>query len=52
MKKGNLLLIYLLITTVLLIDVSIYYSLINHRAKQKQLLSYYITNYKLKEILY
>ena len=43
-------LIFLLITIVLLIAVSIYYYLIKYRAKQKHLLPYHNNSNKLKEI--
>ena len=39
-----LLLVYLLITTALLIDVSIYCYLINYQAKQEYLLAFHDTN--------
>ena len=42
----------LLTTIVLLIAVSIYCYLIKYKAKQKHLLPFYITNNKLKEVLY
>ena len=48
-KKFYILLVFLLITIVLLIAVGIYYYLIKYRAKQKP---YYLTNDKLKEVLY
>ena len=50
-KTQNLyiLLVFLLITIALLIAVSVYWYLINHRAKQKHLLLFYIANNKPKE---
>ena len=42
----------LLITIALLIAVSLYCYLIKCKAKQKHLLPFYVTNNKLKEILY
>ena len=43
-----ILLAFLLITTALLIDVSMYYYMIKYRAMQKHLLPFYFTNNKLK----
>ena len=43
---------FLLITIVLLIPVSIYCYLVKHRAKQKHLLPFHNTNYKLEQVLY
>ena len=43
-----ILLVFLLITTALLIAVSMYYYMIKHRAMQKHLLSFYFTNNELK----
>ena len=53
-KKKNVLIsfVFLLIIVVLLIAVSIYRYLIKYKSKQKKLLPYYVTNDKLKEILY
>ena len=42
------LLAFLLITFALLIAVSIYFSLIKYKAKQKHLLPFYVTNNELK----
>ena len=49
-----ILLTFLLITIVLLIAVSIYRYLIKYQAKQKQkhLLTFQVTNNKLKQVLY
>ena len=47
-----ILLTFLLITIELLIAVSIYCYLIKYRAKQKPLISFNLTNKKLKEIIY
>ena len=41
-----------LIAIALLIAVSIYCYLIKHRAKQKRLLPFYVTNNELKKIMY
>ena len=40
------------IITVLLITVSIYCYLIKHRAKQKHLLPFHVTNNELKQVMY
>ena len=50
-KSFYILLAFLLITIVLLIAVSIYCYLIKHKAKQKHLLLFYVTNSELKEAL-
>ena len=50
-KNFYTVLTFLLITIVLLITVSIYCYLIKHKAKQKPLLPYYITNDKLINLL-
>ena len=42
----------LLITIALLIDISIYCYLLKYQVKQKQLLSFHVTNNELKEIMY
>ena len=42
----------LLVTIALLITVTIYCYLVKCHAKQKDLLSFYFTNYELKEIIY
>ena len=47
-----ILLACLLITMALLIAVIIYFHLIKYKAKQKHLLSFYVTNTELKEVLY
>ena len=47
-----ILLAFLLIRIALLIAVSIYCYLIKYKAKQKHLLSFYVTNNELKEVLY
>ena len=46
-----ILLVFLLITISLFIAVSIYCYLIKHRAKQKHLLPFHVTNNELKEIM-
>ena len=51
-KSFYILLAFLLITITLLIAVSIYYYLIKYKTKQKHLLTFYVTNNKLKEVLY
>ena len=51
-KNFYILLAFLLITIALLIPVSIYCYLIKYKAKQKHLLPFYVTNNKLKEVLY
>ena len=51
-KNFYILLAFLLITIALLISVSIYCYLIKYKAKQKHLLPFYVTNNKLKEVLY
>ena len=51
-KTKKILLAFLTITFALLIAVSIYCYLIKYNAKQKHLLPFYITNNKLKEVLY
>ena len=43
---------FLLITISLLITVNIYCYLIKHRARQKHLLPFHVTNNELREILY
>ena len=49
MQNIYILLAFLLITTALLIDVSMYYYyMIKYRAMQKHLLPFYFTNNKLK----
>ena len=48
-KNFFILLAFLLIMIALLIAVSIYCYLINYKAKQKHILPFYITNYKLKK---
>ena len=50
-KSFCILLTYLIITVALLIVVSIYLYLKKYKAKQKDLLPYYVTNIKLKEVL-
>ena len=52
MQSLYILLTFLLITMELMIAVSIYCYLIKLRAKQEHLLSFHITNNKLKEIKY
>ena len=47
-----ILLVFLLITIILLIAVSIYCYLIKHWAKQKHLLPVHNTNNELKEVIY
>ena len=47
-KNSYILLVFLLITIELLIAVGIYCYLIKYKAKQKYLLSYYVTNNNLK----
>ena len=51
-KGFYILLVFLLITIALLIVLSICRFLIKHKAKQKDLLPFYIPNNELKEILY
>ena len=51
-KTFYILLVFLLIIIALLIAVSIYCYLTRHKAKQKHSLPYYVTNKKLKNILY
>ena len=51
-KSFYILLVFLLITNALLIAVSIYCYLIKCKAKQKQILLFYIINNELKEVLY
>ena len=51
-RKSFYALLTLLITIALLISVSIYCYLAKRKAKQKHLLPFYITNNKLKEVLY
>ena len=51
-KSLYILLAFLLIAIALLIAISIYCYLIKYKAKQKQLLPFYITNNKLKDVLY
>ena len=51
-RNAYILLAFLLITIALLIAVSIYYYLIKHKANQKYLLAFYVTNNQLKEVLY
>ena len=51
-KNVYILINFLLITVAILIAVSIYCYLIKYKAKQKHLLPYYITNNKLKTLLY
>ena len=51
-RKSFYTLLTLLITIALLISVSIYCYLIKRKAKQKHLLPFYITDNKLKEVLY
>ena len=51
-EKLHLLLVFLSITIALLIAVSIYCYLIKYKSKQKHLLPYYVTNEKLKRVLY
>ena len=51
-KNLYIVLAFLLITITLLIAVSIYRYLIKYKAKQKHLLSFYITNNELKEVVY
>ena len=51
-KSFYILLAFLLITTALLIPVSICCYLIKYKAKQKQLLPFYVTNNELNEVLY
>ena len=46
-----ILIVFLLITIALLIAVSIYCYLIKYRARQKHLLSFHNSNYKLKQVL-
>ena len=46
MQSFYILLVYLLITTALLIAVSVYCYLIKYRVKQKHLLPFHITNKK------
>ena len=43
---------FLFITIALLLGVSIYSYMIKYKAKQKHLLPFYVTNEKLKEVLY
>ena len=43
---------FLFITIALLLGVSIYCYMIKYKAKQKHLLPFYVTNEKLKEVLY
>ena len=43
---------FLLITIALLTAVSIYCYMIKYKTKQKRLLPYYVTNDKLKQVLY
>ena len=50
MKNLSILLVFLLNTRALLITVSIYFYLIKHRSKQKQLLPYHDTSNKFKGI--
>ena len=50
-KNFYFLLGFLLITIALLIAVSISFYLIKYKSKQKQLLPYYVTNGKLKQVL-
>ena len=50
-KCFYIILAFLLITIALLITVSIYCYLIKYKAKQKHLLTFFVTNNKLKEIL-
>ena len=52
MQDLYILLTFLLITMELIIAVSIYCYLIKLRAKQEHLLSFHITNNKLREIIY
>ena len=51
-KDFYILITFLLIVVVLLIAVSIYVCLIKSKAKQKHLLSYYVTIDKLEDVLY
>ena len=51
-KNFYVLLIFLLITIALLIAINIYHCLIRYQTKHKHSLRYYVTNHKLKEILY
>ena len=51
-KNVYILINFLLTTVAILIAVSIYCYLIKYKAKQKHLLPYYITNNKLKTLLY
>ena len=51
-QKVYILLAFLLFTIALLIAVRIYCCLIKYKEKQKHLLPFYITNNKLKEVLY
>ena len=43
---------FLLVTIALLITITMYCYLVKCKAKQKDLLSIYFTNYELKEIIY
>ena len=52
LQNFYILIIFLLITVVLLITVSIYRYLIKYQANQKHLLPFQFTNSKLKEIIY
>ena len=51
-KSVYILLAFLLITIELLIAFSIYCYLNKYKSKQKHLLPYYVTNDKLKKVLY
>ena len=51
-KNFNILLAFLLITFPLLRVVSTYCHLMKYKAKQKHLLPFYVTNNRLKEVLY
>ena len=48
----NILPAFLLVTIAFLITVTIYSYFVKCHAKQKDLLSFYFTNYELKEIIY
>ena len=51
-KSFYILLAFLSIAIVLLVAVNIYCYLIKHKAKQKHLLPFYVTNNELKEVLH
>ena len=51
-KNFYILLVFLLIAMTFLIAFSMYCCLIRYKAKQKNLLPFYVTNNKLKEVLH